>query len=175
MYKPNEYEMKLIILYVIKNLKTSATYTILDYVVSSCVDLNYFDLEQYIGNLIETENITELTIENEKVYSLTDSGEETIEFFETGIPFSIRERLNTVVALTNKRENAATEITADYLPINETEYCVKLNIKENNVTMLGLEVYIGDKQRAKDICEYIKKDTTKVYSDIISALNKGIE
>ena len=55
MYKPNEYEMKLIILYVIKNLKTSATYTILDYVVSSCVDLNYFDLEQYIGNLIETE------------------------------------------------------------------------------------------------------------------------
>ena len=30
MYKPSEYEMKLIVLFVIQNLKTSATYTLLD-------------------------------------------------------------------------------------------------------------------------------------------------
>ena len=171
MYKPNEYEMKLIILYVIKNLRTSATYTVLDFVVSSSVDLNYFDLQHYIVNLIETENISELIIDNDKVYTLTPSGEETIGFFEKEIPFSVREKLTNNIIIINKRENAASEITADYLPINEREYMVKFNIKETNITLMSVEAYIGDKQRAKDICEYFKENTEKVYTDILNILN----
>ena len=37
--------------------------------------------------------------------------------------------------------------------------------------MMSVEAYIGDKQRAKDICEYFKENTEKVYTDILNILN----
>ena len=174
MYKPSEYEMKLIVLYVIKYLRTSATYTILDYVISSVVDMDYFVLQEYIGTLMEVGDLAEFEIENDKVYSLTSSGEETIGFFTDKIPYSIREKLTERINVTNKEQNSANEITCDYYPINNTEYCVKFHMKENNVTMLALDVYIGDKETAKKASEYLLASTGDAYSKIMEIINSGI-
>ena len=170
-YKPSEYEIKLIILFVIKNLRTSATYTILDYVISSSIDMNYFALQQYIDNLIETDNISELNIDGEGVYTLSREGEETIGFFADRIPFSIREKLTEYVNIINKRKNVSSEITYDYYPITEREYGVKMHIKENGVTMMKLDIYVGDKQSAKDICTRFASDTDKIYAGILALVN----
>ena len=175
MYKPSEYEMKLIVLYVIKYLRTSATYTILDYVISSVVDMDYFVLQEYIGTLMEVGDLAEFEIENDKVYSLTPSGEETIGFFADKIPYSIREKLTTCVNNTNKEQNSENDITCDYYPINNTEYCVKFHMKENNVTMLALDVYIGDKETAKKASEYLLASTGDAYSKIMEIINSGID
>ncbi len=175
MYKPSEYEMKLIVLFVIKYLRTGATYTILDYIISSVVDMDYFVLQEYIGTLMEVGDLAEFDIENDKVYSLTTSGEETIGFFADKIPYSIREKLTNYINITNKEQNSASEITCDYYPINNTEYCVKFNMKENNVTMLALDVYIGDKETAKKAADYLLTDTTGAYSKIMEIINDGIK
>lgn len=173
MYKPSEYEMKLIVLFVIQNLKTSATYTLLDYVISSVVDMNYFDLELYIRNLIEVGDLSEMEIESQRVYSLNPSGEETIGFFESKIPFSIRERLLQYVKDVNEKANVSNEISTDYYPINENEYGVVLNITENNVTMLKLDVYVGDKENAKKVAEYFKANVNDVYKNIMQQVTEG--
>lgn len=175
MYKPNEYEMNLIILYTVLHLKTGATYTILDYIVSRTVDINYFALQSYLEALIDSENLAELTVDDKKIYSLTTAGEETIGFFADRIPPSIRDRLDEYVREINKKENVSSDISCDYYPISEREYSVKLNIKENDVTMLNIELYVGDRERAKRISEHLKEHTTQVYSQIISLINQGIE
>ena len=175
MYKPNEYEMNLIILYVISRLRVGATYTILDYIISRTVDINYFALEKYLEALIDTENLAELTVEGNKIFSLTESGAETIGFFADRIPMSIRDRLDSFILETNRKENESTKIQSDYFPINEKEYSVKLIIKENDVNMLDMELYVGDKQRAKKISEYMKKNTTQVYSSIVNMINQGAD
>ena len=90
--------MNLIILYVISKLRTSATYTILDYIISPAADTNYFALQNYLEALIESENLSELTVDGEKIYSLTVSGEETIGFFADRIPPSVRDKLDELVA-----------------------------------------------------------------------------
>ena len=77
-YKPTEYEIKLIILYTIKSLKVSANYTLLDYVISSAANVNYFDLEQYIASLIDKNNLMEYEADGNIYFSITDSGEECI-------------------------------------------------------------------------------------------------
>ncbi len=175
MYKPSEYEMKLIVLYVIYNLKTSATYTLLDYIISSVVDMNYFDLELYIRNLIEVGDLADIEIEGERVYSLNPSGEETIGFFETKIPFSIRERLLQYVKDVNQKANVANEISTDYYAINENEYAVVLNIIENNVTMLKLDVYIGDKETAKKAAQHLKSNVNDVYTNIMQLVSDEVK
>lgn len=175
MYKPSEYEMKLIVLYVILHLKTSATYTILDYVISSVVDMNYFALEEYIRNLIEVGDLAELEIEKDRVYSLNPSGEETIGFFESKIPYSIREKLDNFVKIVNEKANPTNEISADYYPINEKEYSVVLKIMENNVTMLNLDVYIGDKETAKKAAEYFATNVNEAYTRILQIVTDGVK
>ena len=175
MYKPSEHEMKLIVLFVIKYLRTSATYTILDYVISSVVDMDYFSLQEYISALMEVGDISELDIDNSKVYSLNPSGDETIGFFADKIPYSIREKLTECINATNKEQNSATEITCDYYPINNTEYSVKFTMKENNVTMLALDVYIGDKETAKKVSEHFLSNTSDAYSKIIELIHSNIK
>ena len=47
-YIPTEYEIKLMVLYTVANLKIASSYTMIDYVISSCANVNYFELERYI-------------------------------------------------------------------------------------------------------------------------------
>ena len=173
-YKPTEYEMKLIVLYVISKLKTSATYTILDYVISSVVDMNYFALQEYILNLIEVGDIAEVEIEKSSVYTLNASGEETIGFFEGKIPFSIREKLDVMVKKVNDNANPSNKTEVDFYPLNEKEYGVKFTLKEDNITMLSLDVYIGDRENAKKVCNYFKQNTNDVYSKILGIVSQAV-
>ena len=77
-YKPTEYEIKLIILYTVKTLKVSSSYTLLDYVISSAANVNYFELEQYIAALMDKDNLIEYEADGNKYFSITESGEETL-------------------------------------------------------------------------------------------------
>lgn len=175
MYKPDDYEMNLIVLYVISKLKTSATYTILDYIVSLTVDINYFALQDYLRALIESENISEHSVDGEKIYSLTPEGSETIGFFADRIPLSLRDRLDGNILEINRRENVSSSIACDYFPINEREYSVKLDIKENDITMLNIEMYVGDRERAKKLSRYLSNNTGEIYSQIISLINTNAD
>ena len=59
-------------------------------------------LQEYIGTLMEVGDLAEFDIDNDKVYSLTASGEETLGFFADKIPYSIREKLTNCVNIINK-------------------------------------------------------------------------
>ena len=120
-YKPTDYEIKLIILYTVKSLKIGASYTILDYVISSSANVNYFELEQYIRGLIQSGNLSELTVEPETLFAITESGEETLSFFEHKIPGSIKVRLDNKIESINRKEMSGNKFYADFVPVTESE------------------------------------------------------
>ena len=94
-YKPTDYEINLlVILYAVKSLKVGASYTMLDYVISSSANVNYFELEQYIDSLLLSGNLSEIEADGENTFSITDVGEETLGFFSNKIPGSIMARLD---------------------------------------------------------------------------------
>ena len=136
--------------------------------------MNYFALQEYILNLIEVGDIAEVEIEKDRVYTLSTSGEETIGFFESKIPYSIREKLDVMIKRVNDNANPSNKIDVDYYPLNEKEYGVKFTMKENDVTMLSLDVYIGDRENAKKVCNYFKENTNEVYSEIFKIVSKGM-
>ena len=173
-YKPTEYEIKLIVLYTIKSLKVSANYTLLDYVISSAANVNYFDLEQYIASLIDKNNLMEYEADGNVYFSITDSGEETLEFFSHKIPASIRGRLDEKIRNINLKENLGNKVVADYFPINEKEYTVKLTMEESGLTLMEIELYAGNKERAIAMCSYLKKNTSQFYADVSRLIDSGL-
>lgn len=173
-YKPTEYEIKLIILYTIKTLKVSSSYTMLDYVISSATNVNYFELEQYIATLMDKDNIIEYEADGNKYFSITESGEETLEFFSHKIPGSIRNRLEEKIAEINRKERIGNKFYADYFPINENEYTVKFSMEERGAVLLTFELYAGSRERAVEICSYLKNNTIEFYKQFTEIIDKGL-
>ncbi|MBR5505938.1 MAG: DUF4364 family protein, partial [Clostridia bacterium] len=71
LYKPDDYETKLIILFALKNLKQSPNYPTLSQVVSQSVDVQYFELQEYLHSLVDIKSVEEFKIGDEFVYTLT--------------------------------------------------------------------------------------------------------
>lgn len=172
-YKPDDYETKLIILYAIQNLKSSPTYHILSQVVTGAADINYFEIQVYIDELLGLKSIEEYTVDGETVYTLTPSGEEMCEYFSRSIPASIRQKIEDSAYAINGDTTDRNKVYADYIPISEYEYKVKCGILEDNVKLLDFEMYAGPKVRAKEICEYFKEHTKDFYIAIIDHLEKN--
>ena len=174
-YKPTDYEIKLIILYAVKSLKIGASYTILDYVISSAANVNYFELEEYIKSLIENGTLTESVTDGENIFSITDSGEETLGFFLNKIPGSIKERLDNKISAINHKEALGNKIYTDYYPVNENEYIVKFTLEEGKTVLMNMEIYAGSKERAKDMCVYLKANTDDFYKKVAAIISEGLE
>ncbi len=174
LYKPDEYEAKLIILFALQNLKKSPKYQVLSEVVSQSVDVQYFELEQYLKSVIEIGSVEEYKIEKEFVYSLTKLGEETCEYFSSRIPASVREKIINASREINNDTSDLNKIYADYIPINEVEYKVVCGIMENGIKLLDFELYAGEKERAKKICSYFKANTQEFYMNIVDNIEKNI-
>ena len=174
LYKPDDYEAKLIILFALKNLKKSPNYQILSQVVSQSADIQYFELEQYLKSVIEIGSAEEYTIDKDLVYSLTKLGEETCEYFSSRIPPSVREKIVNAAREVNDDTSDLNKVYADYIPINEIEYKVVCGIMENGIKMLDFEMYAGEKERAKKICSYFKANTREFYMNIVDNIEKNI-
>lgn len=174
LYKPDDYETKLIILYALKNLKKSPNYTILSQVVSASADVQYFEMQEYLQALVEMGSVEETKIGDEFVYSLTCMGEESCEFFSSRIPASVRDKIVEASREINNDKSDINKVYADYIPINEVEYKVVCGIMEENVKLLDFEMYAGEKERAKKICEYFKEHTKEFYMSIVANIEENI-
>ncbi len=174
-YKPDDYESKLIILFALKNLKQSPNYQVLSQVVSQSADIQYFELQEYLKAVIDIGSAEEFKIGEEYVYTLTHMGEETCEYFSSRIPASIRESIISAAREINNDTSDLNKVYADYIPINEIEYKVVCGIMENGVKLLDFELYAGEKERAKKICSYFKAHTRDFYMNIVENIEKNIK
>lgn len=173
-YIPTEYEIKLMVLYTVKNLKVPSDYTMLDFVISSCANVNYFELEKYITELMGIENLAQYTVEGENYYSITEQGEETLDFFVRKIPGSIRLALEEKIRGINTENAKGNKLSTDYIPLNENEYTVKLSMEEGGTLIMELEFYAGPKERAIAICSYLKNHNAEFYKNFMELVDKGV-
>lgn len=175
LYKLDDYENKIVILYSLKRIKQNPTYQILSQVVSASVDVAYFEMQSYLNELIEMGSVKEFKIGEEYVYSLTEMGEESSDFFNDRLPNTVREKIEYEASVINNDKSEYNKICADYIPLNENEYKVECKILENNVKMLDFSMYVGPKEKAQKMCSYFKNHTNEFYMDLLKYFEEHID
>lgn len=175
MYQPTEFELKLSVLYVIKNLKTKATAPLLHNIIGSAVKTNYFEIGHITYLLIESKNLKEMVIDKETCYVITNEGVVTTEYFYKSIPYSVREKLLDAVDEINKQVKFESEIKADIEPISERIFMTKCEINENGEKLLGLELNVGSREMAKKCSEYFKDHYEEIYQKIVTIMCSEIK
>lgn len=158
-------DIKLLILYLLKQAEQPLTATeITDFVLADSL-LDFFETHHYIGALLEEKQIEEIA---PVTYQLTDAGIQAIGFFENRLPYSILEKIQLKMKAIKKQELFEQLITAEYIPLTGEEFQVHLTLQETkNEVPFEIKFTVSGKETAKNICNRWKEEYASMYQELI--------
>lgn len=132
--------------------------------------INYFELQQYLSELIDSDMIEINISDHEEHYYLTNNGKRTLHYFNGRLSKELRRFINDQADNKKDRIIAKTNITADYFKLDDGEYLVELKVDEQDHTLMDLKLNVITSKHAKHICEKWEREAQYLYGDILNLL-----
>ena len=168
-------ENKLILLYIIQNLDSPVTNILITKIILENKLMNYIFLQQYLDELCEGKFLEKQDLEDKLAYKITAAGKQSLDYFNSLIPGGIKSRIADVIADYKKRIKFETNVIADFVAVNETEFITNLKICEGSFTYIDLKLTVGTRNDAKNICNTWTKNSEKIYKKILLAVTQNDE
>ncbi|BBF44334.1 hypothetical protein lbkm_3023 [Lachnospiraceae bacterium KM106-2] len=161
---------KLIILYILNKVDFPLTNAQLCDFILEKEYTTYFNIQQAISELHDSELVTSKTVRNSSYYRITDAGEETLEFFENKISDAIK--ADIMDYLRKNKYSLRDEVSnlADYYEEKKNEYIVRCQVKEQGSSIIDLSLIVPTEDAAISICNNWKKKSQNVYSYLMKTL-----
>ena len=164
-------ENKLILLYLINKMSMPLSNSEICLFALEKDYMDYFSLQQYLGELVDSEFLEVTKENNTMMYTITDEGLDVLSYFINHISDKHKNEINVFVNENKGRIRAEYDITANYFPEINNDFLVKCGICESDGTsLMELSVLVPTKEQAQNICYNWKKNVNDVYSNIMSAL-----
>jgi len=163
-------EDKLIILYVLKKIKTSLTREQVALIIIENLQIGYFDIQLYIDDLIKDEFLSVLDYDGKSVLTLSAMGKETLKVFHQKIPAYITDMIDLYLKENREKIFKEVKITANYQKLGESDYRVDLKLHENNIVLMEISLNAPTLKLALDICNRWKENTQALYSAVLQIL-----
>ena len=165
-------EGKLLILYILDKISKPITNSGLLKLTLDIQEINYFYLQQFLSDLVESKFVVNYKIESHSVYEITDEGRKVLHLTESLLPGIIKLKLDT--SIKNNFEDAKNElsVTAEYFPESENKYNIKCKIIEGYSPIFEISLFAGSKEQAKVIAQNWKQNSFSLYPQIIKLLTK---
>ena len=166
----NPFIIKLMILYAVREYNKPLTNSMLTKFVTQYNEINYFDLQFNIYELVKLGELYGFVEDEMHYYRITDNGKEDISFFESKIPLVIRKRIRTSVEEQKTSELPVTDVVTDFTPM-KNEFLVSVKVLENSVEQFGVNILVPKRENAIAVCEYFKHNVGEIYKFV----NNGIQ
>ncbi|MDF2613219.1 MAG: hypothetical protein K0S71_1005 [Clostridia bacterium] len=163
---------KLIILYLLSQVKIPLSLSQITQIILERGYTNYFSLQQYLNELQKSTFITATKQNNASFFEITDKGTETLDFFSSRIPDFTRKELDQFIEGNWRQLRSELDIHAEYTPNKSNEYIVNCKAIENNSPLIELNISVGSKKQAIELCNKWKSDAANLYSEILQLLSK---
>ena len=168
-------ESKLILLYAIHKLKIPITNNQLVNIMIENNIMNYFSLQQYLNELVNSKFVEIKSEDEKKFYFVTADGEKILNYFINRVPFTVKEKIGDIMESNTDKIKQEIEIIADYIPEKMTEYIVECKVNEHGITLIDFKVNVPTKDQAKLICENWRKHGALIFGEIFESLIKERE
>ena len=163
-------EQKLLLLYIFKQIEFPISNSQITDLVLENEIMNYFTFQQYLTELKEADFIIEEIQDSNQLFTITDKGRKTLEYFITRIPKQQLEKINQLLNTKKKDLINNSEIKAEYIKLKEDEYLVTLKVIEKEIPMINIKLNVNSNKQAKQICEKWKNKAQDLYGEIINLL-----
>lgn len=171
---------KVLILYVLSNVKTDVTESDIFKIISPVNNINYFYFKQILADLVDSKLVQtytkdEDTDEKQVLYKLTFDGQNSLNLTIDVLPGLLKLKIDNV--LKNELNNIISEdsIVTEYIPENENSYTVKCKIVENNKTIFEVRTFAGSNEHAKFIADNWKENASVIYPKILELITGKVD
>ena len=171
---------KVLILYVLNNVKNDVTESDLFKLISPVNNINYFYFKQLLADLVESKLVQTYTKdedadEKQVLYKLTFDGQNSLNLTIDVLPGLLKLKIDNV--LKNELNNIISEdsIVTEYIPENENSYTVKCKIVENNKTIFEVRTFAGSNEHAKFIADNWKENASVIYPKILELITGKVD
>lgn len=161
---------KLLILYIIKKLKTPCSNTYITDIILSNNFLNYFILQQYLNDLVESNYLMILNSKSESLYKLAPRGKKILEMFQNRISqFKIDCFNNYMSSL--KEKNQTINVDFKQSKISSDNFNLKIMFNKNKEDLLTLNLKTKSKDEINSIIKNCSSNPNQTYKSILSIIN----
>lgn len=161
---------KLMILYILSRVNFPLTNAQLTAFILEKEYTNYFNIQRAISELIDDAYISTKTIRNSTLYRITDTGTETMLFFDNMISSGIKEDIEAY--LTENKYELQEEVStpADFYQIKKGEFATHLSVVERDTPIIELSLVVTTEEEAAKICSNWKDKSSEIYTYLMSSL-----
>ncbi|SHH01962.1 DUF4364 family protein [Tepidibacter thalassicus] len=163
---------KLLLLYILNKIEIDLTNSQITQVVMENDLMNYFSLQQFLSELMQSNFLTTYKEDGKEYYSLTKKSIQALEYFMSRIPSDIKEKIDVYIFKNKEKVLKETQIKANFSKISENEFIVNLKVIENQTPLIHIDLNVASNKQAKLICENWKKNAPNIYGEIIQLLIK---
>lgn len=161
---------KLIILYMLQHTETSLSSSQISEYVLEQEYMDYFQLQQVLSELLETEFVEKQKKSNRSYYKITEEGKTTLAFFEEELSEDIRNEIREYLKLHGCEEREIILTPADYYETPNGSYAVSCRLIEKNKSLFDLNMSVPSQEAAETICRKWKQKSQEVYAMIMEEL-----
>ena len=161
---------KLIILYILSRVKFPLTNAQLTAFILEKEYTNYFNIQQAISELLDDEFISCKMTRNSSLFSITESGLQTLNFFDNMISQGIKDDIEDYLAKNKYVLQEEVSTTAEMYFIKKGEYMVQLKAVERESTLIDLTLTVTSEEEANTMCTNWKNKSSDIYAYLMSTL-----
>lgn len=163
-------QSKLLLLYLIKFSASAFTNSEITEFVLEKNYMNYFLVQQYLSELVESKFIEMIKEDSKEVYFILEKGQIALSYFEERIPHKIKQELNDEFNEVKKKAKVETQVVSEFFEKENNQFVVNLKLVENDETLFSLYVDVATKKQVDLICDRWKENTESIYQNIINLL-----
>ncbi|MCD8078085.1 MAG: DUF4364 family protein [Lachnospiraceae bacterium] len=164
---------KLMILYMLKQVKFPLSYSQISEFFLSKEYTTYFTLQQAINELLEAHLMKQETIRNSSRYEITREGEEALVFFGNNISEGIVADMDQFLRENKIRLRNEVGVVADYYKSTTSDIVVQCEVREGKGFLIQLNISVPSEKQAEIICDNWQDSNQKIYSYVMSELLKN--
>lgn len=161
---------KLLILYLLRSINISLSELQILRIVTENGWINYFDMKECMFELIENKLVEERETPTGTFYTISELGRNTLFYLEKELLGSLRKSIDAYCEANRDDLRLETELSADYVRIDEGEYKVMLKVLENQIPVFELSLITYSKESAEAFIKKWKDVAPKIYKSTYDSL-----
>ncbi len=169
----NRFEIKVFMLYLLKNIGEPLDITTIGEVVVQDAFVNYFDFSVCFSDLLEAGQVLEIEEDGEKFYVISEIGISMVSEVQGTGNASIRDKAlrsaQRLIALKRHGNRISCEIT----PV-ERGYMLNASIVDKEKTLLHLETFVTDKDYAERMQANFNERAEIIYKGAMALLSGDV-
>ncbi len=155
---------KLMILYMLKNVRSPLNAGILsDYLVANGYT-NYFKFQSALGDLVESGMVDKKQTYNSVFYTITEEGANALSLFVGDISQSIQKEMRDYLQEKQVEIKDRFSYFSDYSGVPGGGYKVTCKLFEENRSIFEVNLFVTTEEDARQMCDHWKEKSDEIFA-----------